>query len=148
MRSLRDAAARRALIARVDRLSPSSQARWGQMDVGRMLAHAADQLRVALGDIPVEGTRGPLRFAPTRFLIVHALPWPKGRAQAPRETFTSLPGEFEADQARLTTLIERFAAAPPDDLAAVNPIFGRMTAHDWDVLSFRHLDHHLRQFGV
>lgn len=148
MRSVRDPASRRSLIARLERLSPDSQRRWGRMNVGQMSAHVADQLRIAVGDIPVQGVRGPFRFAPTRYLILHVLPWPKGKAQAPRETFSTQPTELEADRAKLIELIERFAATPDRDLAPVNPIFGRMTPHDWDVLSFRHLDHHLRQFGV
>ena len=44
-------------------------------------------------------------------------------------------------------LIERFAAAPPAQFADVHPSFGRMRPGDWDVLQYRHLDHHLRQFG-
>lgn len=113
-----------------------------------MMAHVGDQLRMALGDIEVDEARGPLRFAPTRYLIVHVLLWPKGRAQAPREAFTTAPTEIEADRETLIGLIERFAATRDDQLAPTNPLFGRMTARDWDVLSFRHLDHHLRQFGV
>lgn len=33
-------------------------------------------------------------------------------------------------------------------LGAVHPSFGRMRPKDWDVLQYRHFDHHLRQFGV
>jgi hypothetical protein len=45
-------------------------------------------------------------------------------------------------------LIERFATTPPEKLGVVHPSFGRMRPRDWDVLQYRHLDHHLRQFGV
>ena len=148
MRCVRDPIARGTLIARVERLSTASQRQWGRMEVTQMVAHAADQLRMALGDVRVRGARGPLRFAPMRYLLVHALPWPKGKAKAPDEAFTTVPTELEADRAKLVELIERFAATPDVDLTMIHPLFGRMTARDWDVLSFRHLDHHLRQFGV
>jgi hypothetical protein len=114
----------------------------------QLLPHLADQLRMALGDVEVKGARGALRFAPMRYLLVHLLPWPKGRAQAPPEAFTTSPSEWEADRARLLECIERFAATPGEKLQPVNPVFGRMTGRDWDVLSYRHLDHHLQQFGV
>jgi hypothetical protein len=45
-------------------------------------------------------------------------------------------------------LIERFATTPPEQMGLDHPGFGRMSARDWDVLQYRHLDHHLRQFGV
>jgi Protein of unknown function (DUF1569) len=29
-----------------------------------------------------------------------------------------------------------------------HPVFGAMTARDWNRVLYRHTDHHLRQFGV
>jgi LPS sulfotransferase NodH len=49
----------------------------------------------------------------------------------------------------LGALIERFAAA---GLAGCtmhpHSFFGRLTPQEWAVLMYKHLDHHLRQFGV
>ncbi|MEQ8330402.1 MAG: DUF1569 domain-containing protein [Longimicrobiales bacterium] len=148
MRSVRDPQARQALIARVRQLSPDRQRRWGRMEVGQMVAHVSDQLRMAVGEVGIQAVRGPFRFRPMRYLIVHLLPWPKGRAKAPPEAFTTSPTTLDADCRTLVALIERFAATPPEQLAPLHPLFGRMTSRDWDVLSYRHLDHHLRQFGV
>ena len=53
-----------------------------------------------------------------------------------------------ADREVVAELIERFAATPPMQLADAHPSFGHMRPRDWDVLQYRHLDHHLRQFGV
>lgn len=44
--------------------------------------------------------------------------------------------------------MERFGAAPAEDLAPVHPAFGRMRRADWGIWAWRHLDHHLRQFGA
>ena len=30
----------------------------------------------------------------------------------------------------------------------IHPFFGKLTLEEWDKLSFKHLDHHLQQFGV
>ena len=148
MRSVRDPHARQALIARVQQLSHDKQPHWGRMEIGQMVAHVSDQLRMAVGGVDIQAVRGPLRFPPMRYLIVHLLPWPKGKAKAPPEAFTTSPTTLDADRRTLVELIERFAATPPEQLKPLHPLFGRMTSHDWDVLSYGHLDHHLRQFGV
>jgi LPS sulfotransferase NodH len=49
----------------------------------------------------------------------------------------------------LRGLIDRFAAAGPQGCTK-NPhsFFGRLTPQEWATLMYKHLDHHLRQFGV
>lgn len=148
MRSLSHANARDEIIERISRLTPENQRRWGQMEVSRVPCHLADQLRMALADIPTGTPRGPARYAPLRFLLLHVLPWPKGKVQAPAEAFTTPPTSWDADRAALLDLIARFAHTPPDELASTHPVFGPMTSRDWAVLSYRHLDHHLRQFSA
>lgn len=129
MKSLWDETLRTEIADRVRRLTPHSPREWGRMNPHQMLCHTADQLRMAVGDITTGQARGPLAFAPVRFLVIHVLPWPKGKA-------------------RLLGLIERFGRTPPDEFAPTNPVFGRVSPTDWAVLSYRHLDHHLRQFSV
>jgi hypothetical protein len=148
MRSVRNPRTRHALIERVRQLAPDKQRLWGRMEIGQMVAHVSDQLRMALGEVELQAVRGPFRFRPMRYLVVHVLPWPKGKAKAPPEAFTTHPTTLEADRRTLVELIERFGVAPPEQLKPLHPLFGRMTPEDWDVLSYRHLDHHLRQFGV
>ena len=148
MRSILDETARRDIVARVERLSGDSQRQWGTMELPQMLAHAADALRIALGDMNVDRARGPLQFAPMRYLMIYVLPWPKGKAQAPREARTTAPTNWEEDRATLLALIDRFARTLPSDAPPLHPLFGRMTSRDWDVFSYRHLDHHLRQFSA
>jgi hypothetical protein len=57
--------------------------------------------------------------------------------------------DFNAERNRLTVLIDRFAAAGPAGCTKhPHTFFGRMTPHEWAILTYKHLDHHLRQFGV
>jgi hypothetical protein len=88
-----------------------------------------------------------MRFPPLRRLIIHWLPWPQGKAQAPPELFTTKPVTLDGDRETLRVLIERFARAAPEDPWPHHPKFGAMSGRDWGVLAYRHLDHHLRQFG-
>jgi hypothetical protein len=139
---------RRSVVERLSRLTPESQRRWGTMTVGRAVAHMADQLRMALGDLRCRPPQGPFRHGPTRFLVIHLLPWPKGRAKGPGEAFKTVPTDLASDIGQLADLIERFAKQQPDAIWQAHPMFGALTRRDWGVLAYRHLDHHLTQFGA
>ena len=92
--------------------------------------------------------RGILRFAPARWLLIHRLPWPEGRAKAPPGAFRTPATTWDEDRETLISLLERYVETPPEQLGRSHPLFGRMAPRDWDVLIYRHLDHHLRQFSV
>lgn len=147
MQTLFEEAPRAEILRRIDGLTPQSARLWGRMSVGQMVAHCADQLRLSLGDLGSGPARGPMRFPPLRRLIIHWLPWPQGKAQAPPELFTTAPSTLDGDRAALRALIERFARAAPESPWPHHPKFGALSGKDWGVLSYRHLDHHLRQFG-
>jgi hypothetical protein len=83
------------------------------METSQVLAHLADALRMALGDIPTKQQGWLMSTALMRYLVIHKLPWPKGKAQAPPEAFTTSPLTWEEDRAALLRLIERFATARP-----------------------------------
>jgi DinB superfamily len=147
MKTLFEAGTRAEVLGRIAGLTPESPRQWGKMQAGQMVAHCADQLRLALGEIPSRFTPGPMSFPPLRHAILYWLPWPKGKAQAPPELFTTPPATWDADVATLGSLIGRFTAADPQAAWPVHPKFGPMSGRDWGVLAYRHLDHHLRQFG-
>ena len=136
------------ILSRVARLTPESKPTWGRMNVGQMVAHCADQLRMTLGELSAAPKpTGALRRFPLKQLVVYVLPWPKGVPTAP-ELFSTPPAQWEADLQELRTLIDRTAEHGPDGDWPEHPAFGRMSGRAWGVLAYRHLDHHLRQFGV
>jgi len=145
MPSLNDPAARTALVARIDRLSPESQPRWGKMTAPKMLAHMADAFRMALGELPVKRKRIPLIASfPFKQLAIYVLPFPKNSPTAP-EIIARAPDAFDVERANVKALLARVAAA---EKLVVHPIFGPMNRSEWGALGYRHFDHHLRQFGV
>ena len=104
---------------------------------------------MALGDRKLKGSPpGRIRGAILRYLAIHRLRWPEGKIQSPRGAFGTPSLGWERDREIVVELIERFAGAANDTLGMSHPSFDRMKPHDWDVLQYRHLDHHLRQFGV
>ncbi len=147
--SLRDPAGRRSILARLASLTPEHPRMWGRMELVQLLPHLASGLRMALGERTVEGTLPRrIRGAVLRHLAIYLLPWPEGKIQSPPGAFSTPSLGWEQDRKTVVALIERFVTTPPDKLGTVHPSFGRMRPRDWDVLQYRHLDHHLRQFGV
>jgi hypothetical protein len=148
MKTLFDIDARSSIHRRIDRLEPNSVRQWGKMHAGQMVCHVGDQLRVGLGELETEGVPGFLRFKPLRQLFVYWLPWPKGRIEAPPEMLTTTPSEWNDDVSALHVLIENFGKGDPVAKWASHPDFGPLSGDEWGILSWKHLDYHLQQFGV
>jgi hypothetical protein len=147
MPSLRNEAARNSLIQRLHRLTPATRPRWGKLDAPRLLCHLADTLSMALSDIRIPSVnKKALQCFPLKHLILYVLPLPKNIPTAPELLF-SPPTSFDADRRRAVELIERLATAPRA-LGAEHPSFGPLTNEEWNILQWKHTDHHLRQFGL
>ena len=57
--------------------------------------------------------------------------------------------DFIAERHRLNGLIDRVTALGPAGCTAhPHSFFGRLTPEQWGILMYKHLDHHLRQFGA
>jgi hypothetical protein len=140
------------ILARIDALQGNERAQWGTMTVGQMVCHAADQIRMALGDITVADQSNFF----TRTLVVHlvllGLPTPKGKVKTAPEIDTAgrgtQPTTFEQDTKLLKQTIAEFLDTDERSAFQPHPIFGPFTRRQWGRLSYLHLDYHLRQFGV
>ncbi|WP_260738041.1 DUF1569 domain-containing protein [Tunturiibacter lichenicola] len=135
---------------RMARLRPDSAHQWGKMNAAQAMEHCARGMELALGD-----------RRPPRLLIGRILgPMIKRKAFADgepmRRNSPTVPGlavsddrELGKEQARLCGLIDRFAAAGPKGCTShPHSFFGRLTPDEWSAWMYKHLDHHLRQFGV
>jgi hypothetical protein len=136
---------------RVRQITTDSERKWGTMTPAQMLEHCARGMEMAMGDVrpsrkfigrvlgpiikPLAlGNDGPMRpNSPT----VHELV-----VQEPA-------GDVTIARERLLELIDRFAAAGPKGCTThPHAFFGRLTPEQWSILAYKHLDHHLRQFGA
>lgn len=138
---------RRQLQQRVSTLRPEARGRWGSMTAPQMVAHLADSLRMAVGDLVCAPKASPIRYTPLKQLIIYWLPFPKGVPTAV-ELITRAPASWQAEIDAVNSLLEQFARRDRHDKWPDHPAFGRMHAGSWGVLVYRHMDHHLRQFGV
>ena len=132
---------------RLVRLTAGTPGRWGRLDAPRMLVHVADQLRLALGDVEKPIRPMPAGGRPLIGPLIWFLPWPRNLPGAGRGHIWE-PGTWDADQAALDTLLDRFTARPLEAAWSPHPAFGPLTGPAWSRLAWRHLDHHLAQFGV
>lgn len=150
MSHLFDMAAVADVKARILRLDPGSTRQWGRMDAAQALAHCAIGLESALGD------RRPPRVFLGRILgrwvkrlaIGNERPFGRNSPTSP-EFIISDHRDLTREQARLCELIDRFAKGG-SSACTTHPhsFFGPMAPQEWAKLMFKHLDHHLRQFGV
>lgn len=148
MRTLADAAARASVIARLERLSPDDAPSWGRFTAPQMLAHLTDALRMALGELPCEPRRLPLvRHFPVKHLVLYVLPFPRSAPTA-GELLARAPDAWAVERGHLASLVARFDPAVAPRAWPPHPIFGPLTGAQWGVLTYKHADHHLRQFGA
>ena len=139
---------RAALLARLARVKPGTPPRWGRMNAGQMLHHLAEAQRMALGDLAVRPrVKRLFRTWLAKYLFIRTLPIPKGVPTAP-ELVSQDNFDFGAERARLTETITRFASVPGTGRGLEHPLFGVLTWLEWGLLQHKHVDHHLRQFGV
>ncbi len=71
-----------------------------------------------------------------------------GKGRSPPEFLATCPTTWQADVSRLRALIDRFAGRGPAAPWPPSRVFGRISGRSWGVMLHKHLDHHLRQFGV
>ncbi|MBL0170402.1 MAG: DUF1569 domain-containing protein [Gemmatimonadaceae bacterium] len=148
MPTLANAANRDALIARLERLSPDAPAAWGRMNAPQMLAHCADALRMGLGDLPVQSKHATIpRMAVFKWLFLNVLPFPKSAPTA-KELVSRAPESWETERAQLIELMQRVGGDAARSVSAEHPLFGPLSRAQWGQLAWKHLDHHLRQFGA
>lgn len=138
------------IIERFKSITPLSERLWGTMEVNQMVVHLKDLLDIALGNKPASA-QGPviLRTMVGRWASLYLVPWKKVRQSTPIEMDAFKNGiivtDFESDKHLLLIRIREFIAA---DSFEPHPFFGKISNKDWGRLAWKHLDHHLHQFGA
>lgn len=149
MESLFNATENQEFIARIGRLTPETTPQWGKMKVAQMLAHCQVPLRAAVGDVKFKrGLMSKLVGGLVKKRVLGPTPFKQNLPTDPNFIVRD-ERQFEPEKERLLELVQRFQQGGPEGLTReAHPFFGKMTAAEWDRLMWKHLDHHLRQFGV
>jgi hypothetical protein len=137
--------------ARLDQLTPETKGRWGKMNVTQMLTHMNDAFRISLGMKPAVD-KSTFFSRNIMFPVgIYVVPvWPRGEATAPeldQAQQGSTPRDFYTELEFLLKMMDVFNEREESKLKP-HPLFGPLSKKQWRDLLVKHLNHHLRQFGV
>ena len=139
---------RAAISNRLRSLSISSTGRWGTLDVTGMLKHLHLSALMAIGEMEVpSANKRVFHVFPLKHLLLYVLPFPKGAPTAPKLKSTAA-ASLEEERKALLELLERIGTGPQDGAGPDHPLFGPLTRREWGVVTYKHADHHLKQFGA
>jgi Protein of unknown function (DUF1569) len=150
MKNLFDAAMVEEVKQRLVNLRPDSQRLWGKMNAAQAITHCSRGFELA------SGKRVPRRLLLGRVIGRIVKPMVLGNDDPLRRNSPTVEGlvvteerDLETEREQLYGLIDRFAAAGPKGCTThPHSFFGKLTPEEWATLMYKHLDHHLRQFGV
>lgn len=134
-------------------LRPESKRQWGSMTPAQTLAHCTSGLQMATGVINPRRTSFPANMIG---LVIKPLvfaddkPMRRNSPSSP-DLFPVNPNQcdFEHERTQLIATIESFVAMGSSGCSQhPHPFFGPLKPEQWAILMYKHLDHHLRQFGV
>jgi len=138
------------IISRINQLSPTTQAQWGTMSVDKMLAHCNVTYEM-LYDEKYPKPNAFIRFILKTFVknkVVSETMYGRNGETAP-EFIIKEAKNFEVEKARLIEYINKTQALGQDYFEGKEShSFGVLTKTEWNNMFYKHLNHHLTQFGV
>lgn len=146
VKNLFDPAVKQDIISRINQLTPESKALWGKMNVAQMLSHCQKPIGVAFGEHQLQGSFiikliGPL----FKSVLYNNKPY-KRSLPTDRSFVITEQKDLETEKNKLIDMIHMFTE---DHLTGgKHPAFGKLTKEQWSKATWKHLDHHLQQFGV
>lgn len=149
MESIFNTKAKEDIQKRLEALTESSQAQWGKMNVNQMLVHCQKPIELALGNFEVKKPNFLKRFifrmiSPT---LYNDKPWKRGLPTA-QEFVIEDTKAFKTEKSKLKDCIEKLSLSKSVfEPYKKHPYFGKFTAEQWGKSAYKHLDHHLSQFG-
>jgi hypothetical protein len=138
------------VIERINALTPATQPKWGKMNVAQMLAHCCVTYEM------VYDNKHPKPSGFTRFLlkafvksaVVTEKPYKHNSRTAPAFLMTD-EKVFETEKKRLIDYLNKTEALGIAHFdGKESHSFGPLNKQEWNNMFYKHLDHHLTQFGV
>lgn len=138
------------IIMRINALTPSTTPQWGTMSAAQMLSHCNVTYEMVYDDIHPKPS-GFMKFIlklMVKGTVVSEKPYGRNVRTAPQ---FSIEGdrEFEVEKERLVSYLKMTEAAGAAKFEGKEShSFGALTSTEWNNMLYKHLDHHLTQFGV
>ena len=151
MKTLANPQDKQELLKRLSGVRPDSPRGWGKMTAPQMVCHLNDSFTTKLGGKPVRSRANVFTRTVLKWGSLWApVPWPHGFNTAPeldQQIGGTPPSDFESDRVTLIFLMKQFGEEINGHPSARHPFFGAMATKEWLRWTYRHVDHHLRQFG-
>ena len=149
MKSLFNPTVNKEMIERIQKLNANTKPAWGKMTVAQMVMHSQKPFQVAYKELQLKrGIIGILFGGIAKKKLTGPEPFGKNLPTDKNFKITVHP-EFEREKNNLISCVQRFSKNGPSGIAKEpHPFFGKLTTEEWDALMYKHLDHHLRQFGA
>jgi hypothetical protein len=136
------------ILSRVDKLQPSSQPLWGKMNVSQMMAHCQAPFEVFFDERNMKRKLMGVLFGKiAKRKLFSDKPWSHGLPTDPKFIIKD-ERKFQSEKEKLVNLINRFATEGYKTTEKLHPFFGKLSSQEWALFHYKHLDHHLHQFGV
>ncbi|MEO8591684.1 MAG: DUF1569 domain-containing protein [Candidatus Solibacter sp.] len=149
MKHLFEQATRDEVIARIGKLAPVSPRAWGKMDAAQMMAHCSITMDIASGRLNLPRVLLGRILAPfVKSVYTNEKPFRKNGPTG-KELVVADQREFAREQEELVRKVRQFSEGGEARCTRhPHPFFGALTPQEWSRGMYKHLDHHLRQFGV
>ncbi len=150
MNSIFDERETNTVIERINKLEPATRPLWGKMSADQMLAHCNVTYEMVYDQIHKE-PKGFTKLLLKWFVkptVVGEKPYKKNSKTAPQFLITNAKN-FRLEKDRLIAYLKRTQSLGTKHFHnKESHSFGKLSASEWNIMFYKHLDHHLRQFGV
>ena len=149
MKSLFEKEAYDDILGRIEKLDENTSAQWGKMDVAQMLYHCQQPLDVAIGRKTLKKPNFIMKLIlrSIKSSMYNDKPWKPGSPTVAEYKVTSNK-DFNTEKEALLALIGEFYEYGNSRELGPHIAFGQLTHDQWGMMQYKHLDHHLRQFGI
>lgn len=147
MSSIFDKNDNQSVINRINTLKPDTAPLWGKMSVDQMLKHVNETILVPFGEtqLKINFILKLLGRTLKKKMLISG--FGENSPSAKEFIFTG-QYDFEETKNELIKNFSRFSEGHQSITVMNHPFWGKMTYEDWNILMWKHVDHHLRQFGV
>ncbi len=137
------------IVHRLNKLTEETKPLWGNMTVAQMFAHCTEVFKVPLSKKKANRSLlGMLFGSMAKKSILSPKPFKKNLPTS-RGFKIKDERDFYIEKQNLMTVMAKFYSGGPKNLGSYkHPFFGNLTGEEWGISMHKHLDHHLKQFGV
>jgi Protein of unknown function (DUF1569) len=134
------------LLQRLSGIENNSNRKWGRMSPAQTLEHLDRAIGSGVGRYQFDDISNVVTRTLVKWIVIYLLPrFPHNTRTGP---MLKVRHEPDFDSSKLLLLETLHLAFNTRQTSYFHPLFGEMSKSHWGILVYKHLDHHLRQFGL